>query len=349
MRLRAFGIMVPVLLAFGCATAPRVALDGPPPPGAPAWPAPPQEPRVSWLGSFDHHQDLFAEAGLWRRFEATVAGPRDSQLVRPSAVAADVDGAVAVADPGAKRVHLFDRARRRYVPIGEEAADGLPSPVGVTFLPDGSLAVADSRLGRVERFARSGKHLGPFAPSTPFRRPVGVALAPDSGEVFVVDVLAHAVLVFNSDGHLLRTFGTNGSQPGEFNFPTHLAVGTEDDLLVADSMNFRLQRLRRDGTPVSVIGKAGDAQGDFAHPKGVAALRSGVFAAVEGRFDTLLLLDGDGRLLLSVGGPGSGDGEFWLPAGLGFDASRNLLFVADSYNARVQVFRFQPECPGGTP
>jgi sugar lactone lactonase YvrE len=43
--------------------------------------------------------------------------------------------------------------------------------------------------------------------------------------------------------------------------------------------------------------------------------------------------------LLSLGASGSGPGEFWLPAGLAFDDKEQLLFVADSYNSRVQVFR----------
>jgi sugar lactone lactonase YvrE len=72
----------------------------------------------------------------------------------------------------------------------------------------------------------------------------------------------------------------------------------------------------------------------------VAAIAPSVFVAVEGLYDSLVFFDAEGRLLLNVGGPGSGPGEFWLPAGMAFDADRQLLFVADSYNSRVQVFRF---------
>jgi hypothetical protein len=44
-------------------------------------------------------------------------------------------------------------------------------------------------------------------------------------------------------------------------------------------------------------------------------------------------------LLLSIGNQGQGEGEFWLPAGM-FITPDNTIFVADSYNKRIQVFRY---------
>jgi sugar lactone lactonase YvrE len=51
------------------------------------------------------------------------------------------------------------------------------------------------------------------------------------------------------------------------------------------------------------------------------------------------VFDRDGRLLLSVGAQGHGKGEFWLPNGI-FVTHDDMIFVADSYNKRVQVFRY---------
>jgi len=104
-------------------------------------------------------------------------------------------------------------------------------------------------------------------------------------------------------------------------------------------MNFRVQILEPDGTFVRSIGVAGDAPGGFAKPKGVAVDPRGRIMVVEGLHDAVQFFDWDGRLLLSLGASGSGPGEFWLPAGLAFDDKEQLLFVADSYNSRVQVFR----------
>ena len=59
------------------------------------------------------------------------------------------------------------------------------------------------------------------------------------------------------------------------------------------------------------------------------------------------LVDGDDidavrrgwRLLLAFGREGHGPGEFWLPAGIHIDA-KDRIWVADSYNRRVQVFQY---------
>ncbi len=310
-------------------------------PNAPRWPAPPEPSRVVYVTSITQHQDLFTESGFWNTLANTLGGPRNSRMVRPYAITVYPEGGLLVTDPGAACVHFYHWADRRYVAIGEELEGGLPSPVGVAVARDGSILVSDSRLARIERFTSRGEPLGAFGQGVELKRPAGIAVDPGNGDVFVVDVLTHTINVFDSEGDFQRSIGSNGSGPGEFNFPTHLGLDETGGLLVADSMNFRIQRLGANGTPMACFGKAGDAQGDFAQPKGVAAIAPDVFVAVEGRYDSLVFWNASGELLLTLGGAGSAPGEFWLPSGLAYDAKRQLLFVADSYNARVQVFHLQ--------
>ena len=56
-------------------------------------------------------------------------------------------------------------------------------------------------------------------------------------------------------------------------------------------------------------------------------------------FDNVQIFDLSGQLLLYFGLPGVASGQFRLPAGMCFDAQVRL-FVADSYNHRIQVFEF---------
>lgn len=51
------------------------------------------------------------------------------------------------------------------------------------------------------------------------------------------------------------------------------------------------------------------------------------------------VFDREGRLLYYFGARGTGLGEFQLPAGLFIDRE-DRIFVVDSYNRRVQVFRY---------
>ena len=56
------------------------------------------------------------------------------------------------------------------------------------------------------------------------------------------------------------------------------------------------------------------------------------------------ITDPEGRLLLVFGREGRGPGEFWLPTGIFIDG-HDRIWVADSYNRRVQVFDYLPAVP----
>ena len=73
-------------------------------------------------------------------------------------------------------------------------------------------------------------------------------------------------------------------------------------------------------------------------PKGIAVDADGVIYVVDAIFDNVQLFNRRGELLLTVGNRGVGFGEFWLPSGA-FLSQRGDLYVCDTYNRRVQVFR----------
>ncbi len=75
-------------------------------------------------------------------------------------------------------------------------------------------------------------------------------------------------------------------------------------------------------------------------PKGLAADRDGVLYVADSIFDNVQLFDREGRFLLTLGRRGTAPGEFWLPSGV-FVSPGGELYVADTYNRRVQVFRIQ--------
>jgi sugar lactone lactonase YvrE len=65
---------------------------------------------------------------------------------------------------------------------------------------------------------------------------------------------------------------------------------------------------------------------------------------MDAAFDNLQIFDTKGRLLLAFGENGSLPGQFWLANGIAINRS-NEIFVADSYNRRVQVFKYVGENP----
>jgi DNA-binding beta-propeller fold protein YncE len=304
------------------------------------WPLSPEQPRVAFVQTIRSHADLFEERGLWRHVVAWVAGPSDTGLERPFAVALHPEGGLLVTDTARRKVCFYNWSQGRYVELGPKHPLGeLPSPVGIGVLPSGEILVSDSKLVSVELFDKKGRWVRSFVEPGRIARPAGVVVNGRKGEVYVADVRGHCLQVFDLAGAFLRKIGTRGEGEGEFNFPTHLALTPEGNLAVTDSMNFRIQVVTPDGRFVKSVGRMGQAPGQFSKPKGVAVDGAGRLMAVEGLYDGVEFFDAQGRFLFHLGGSGSEPGQFWLPGGLAFDPVENLFFVADSYNGRVQVFR----------
>jgi DNA-binding beta-propeller fold protein YncE len=63
----------------------------------------------------------------------------------------------------------------------------------------------------------------------------------------------------------------------------------------------------------------------------------GYIYVVDALFDNVQVFDTDGRVLLVIGTAGNGAGQFWSPAGI--DIAGDRIYVADTFNQRIQVLR----------
>ena len=52
-------------------------------------------------------------------------------------------------------------------------------------------------------------------------------------------------IVFDLSGRKLFSFGKQGSENGEFNYPTHIAIDSADNLYIMDTLNFRVADIRQ--------------------------------------------------------------------------------------------------------
>lgn len=269
-----------------------------------------------------------------------IAGPAPPMVLdRPQSGTVDNKGRVFVTDIGRGAVFMFDET----VPEVKvwSKADGLVdfvSPVGIAIGPEGQMFVADADLGLIARLGPTGETL-PSIGKDHLDRPNGVAYDPLARKLYVADASAHQVKIFNLEGLLLAELGTRGDGPGEFNFPTHLAVANEK-LYVTDTMNARVQVFSTTtGSYLGTIGKRGMFIGDLSRPKGVAVDSEDNVYVVESYFDYLLIYNRRGQFLMPLGGVGFSAGQFHLPSGVWIDA-RNRVYVADMMNSRIAVFQF---------
>jgi len=304
------------------------------------WPPPPSPPRIEYLLSFAVPEDLSIKTSWFKRFFSYLArGRRSVDMIRPYAITVDPEGRIAVTDPDARCVHLYDPVRSRYDRLCEANGEAFISPVGIAADDQGTLYVADSARRRVFRRDRKGRWLEPLGSDDGLLRPTGLAYDGRRGLLYVVDTVANEVKGFDAAGTLVRSFGGRGRGPGEFNYPVAVAVGPEGRIFVTDSLNFRVQIFGPEGDFAGAFGKPGSTPGCIDKPKGIAIDRDGHVFVVEALHDVVQVFDVEGRLLTVIGGTGTGAGEFWLPAGIYIDA-RDRIFVADSSNRRVQVLRY---------
>jgi sugar lactone lactonase YvrE len=126
---------------------------------------------------------------------------------------------------------------------------------GNIWLVDG--AVKDAKGDQVFKFSPDGKVLMTLGkagvagagPDT-FNPPSDILVAPN-GDVFVAD--GHGgntnarIVKFSKDGTFIKTWGTKGSGPGEFDAPHSLAMDSSGRLFVADRGNSRIQIFDQDG------------------------------------------------------------------------------------------------------
>ena len=160
--------------------------------------------------------------------------------------------------------------------------------------------------------------------------PYGMAVN-QRGEVVVAESGRHCVSIFSPGGKKLQSFGTYGSNPGEFMDPRDVAVDGNGNILVIDKR--RLQKFTMDGRFLAE-GK------DYLHlknPYGITVNARNNKVYVVDYNHRVLILNSDLTFFGCFGKHGSGKGQLDCPGDVSCDNSGNIL-VADSRNHRIQVF-----------
>ncbi|HIB69548.1 MAG TPA: hypothetical protein EYO33_31825, partial [Phycisphaerales bacterium] len=105
--------------------------------------------------------------------------------------------------------------------------------------------------------------------------PWGVAV--DSRDVvYVADTENHRVVRYNNDGRHISSFGSHGTNDGQFDRPTDVAIDADGNVLVVDSGNNRIQKFDPQGKFLYKWGQKGQAGGMFDNPQQIAVTSEGV-------------------------------------------------------------------------
>ena len=167
-----------------------------------------------------------------------------------------------------------------------------------------------------------------------FKNPWGVAFN-HAGEIVVY--AGDGVSVLSPNGAKLRSFGSRGSGPGQFQTTRGVAVDDKGNILVADYENHRIQKFTNDGQFLTSVGTEGTGPLQFRSPWDVAFNTDNKKVYVVDENNRIQVLNSD-LTFSHIGGEfGSKSGKFALPWGVTCDSTGNV-YVADSGNHRIQVF-----------
>lgn len=181
--------------------------------------------------------------------------------------------------------------------------------------------------------------------------------------VLSVPAAAHAAVT----GTFLAKFGSAGSGNAQFGYSatgtsvsyTKLGGGTvsytlhgpmglvynrsvANQLIVADTLNNRIEVLDYTGTFVRAFGTSGTGNGQLSRPEGVTSntTNGGRFYVVDTGNNRVQYFDTAGTYKGQWGSAGSGNGQFNNPRGITSPAntSSKTIYVADTGNNRIQYF-----------
>lgn len=149
----------------------------------------------------------------------------------------------------------------------------------------------------------------------------------------------HVVLQKLPTGEQVASYGTKGSDPGEFCCPRGICFTSDGSMLIADSGNKRIQNITTTGNLVRIIGHGvftGDVMGVTANDDVIVA------SQVNTRANRLLMFDSrTGAFMRWFGACGHGRGQLWDPRGLRMMPDGGHIIVTDQ--TRLSVFALSGE------
>ncbi|XP_077977641.1 tripartite motif-containing protein 2-like [Glandiceps talaboti] len=101
-------------------------------------------------------------------------------------------------------------------------------------------------------------------------RPMGIGISPTTGRSYIVDGGRHCIHIYGPDDIYIKSFGSEGSEHGQFESPWDIVIMNNGNIIVSDCGNDRLQVFSEDGEFLLSFGSDGSENGQLVEPEGLA-------------------------------------------------------------------------------
>jgi len=191
-------------------------------------------------------------------------GLYDGMLYAPSRITVDNEGKIFVADSLNNRIQVFSENGELIFKFGEKGTESgqFVTPEDVCLDEDGKIYVADTQNQRIQVFNKEGKFRFKYGKEGykegDFKYPTGIKVK--NGKLYVADSGNHRIQIFKvrSDGFdFLSSFGSLGTEEGQFNWPRDVDIDDSGNIYVADSANNRMQVFSENGEFKTMFGGYG--------------------------------------------------------------------------------------------
>ena len=220
---------------------------------------------------------------------------------RPYHIAFSTTGEIMVCESVANCISVFDSSYKyiRSFGIAGSKEWKLNGPLGVAVSADKTVFVSSPYC--VKKFILEGKFVGSEGSGRlQFDTPCAIAYNGTNNKVYVCDTRNHRITILNTDLTFIRSFGCEGSDPGQFNSPYSITADLKGNVLVADAYNHRIQVFDASGHFISAITHTTPEQ-RLQTPSGVFVGPDSCLYVVELGLDRVSIFDAGGKYIKSFG------------------------------------------------